>query len=271
VPGTDATRFAFAGFAHAAVERYGPEGEFWSEGDPSCGLPFEIPVVCPNEEPPCGCDEPVPVTTWQVWNEPNSPKYAGPDASPAAYAELLQATSAAVRNADPDAEIVLGGIWGPRERPGDGGTTTLVPVGDFLDELYSFPGIEASFDAVAVHPYSHDVSGVLDQIAEARRAVEAAGDDAALYVTEIGWASSGPSNSRLVKGEKGQARMLSRTFSALDEQRRAFQLRGVFWYTWRDGTDAGICDWCAGAGLRTASGAPKPAWYEMTRFTGGSE
>jgi polysaccharide biosynthesis protein PslG len=249
VPRGDDTLEAFAAFARAAVERYGRDGDFWSE---------------------CGCDA-SPVTTWQIWNEPNSPKYSAPDASPAAYAALLQVTSEAIRGADPDAEIVLGGIWGPRQRPGDRGLPALVPVGEFLDELYRFPGIEATFDAVAVHPYSPDVSGVLDQVDDARSAIEAAGDDAALYVTEIGWASSGPPDSRLVTDEEGQAEMLSRTFSALEDRGRAFRLRGVFWYTWRDGTGAGICGWCTGAGLRTASGAPKPAWHAMTTFTGGSD
>jgi hypothetical protein len=271
VPASDATQQAFAEFARAAVERYRPEGEFWSEGDASCGLPFEIPVVCEAEEPPCECDEPVPVTTWQVWNEPNSPKYAAPDASARAFAALLEPTAEAIRAADPEAEVVLGGIWGPREPPGDARRAPLVPVGEFLDRLYRFPGIDASFDAVAVHPYSPDVRGVLDQVADAQRAIEVAGDDAGIYITEIGWASSGPEDSRLVKGEAGQAQMLLRTFSAFERHRRAFRLRGVFWYTWRDGGGAGICEWCAGAGLHTAFGAPKPAWYQLIQFTGGSD
>lgn len=271
VPASDATREAFAAFAAAAVDRYGPEGEFWSEGDPSCGLPIEIPVICANEAPPCDCEESTPVTRWQVWNEPNSPKYSAPDATPEAYAALLSTTAAAIRAADPGAEVVLGGIWGPRERPGSPRRAPLDPVGEFLDQLYHVPGIEESFDAVAVHPYSPDVRGVLHQVDDARRAIDAAGDDAGIYVTEIGWASSGPIGSRLVKGEAGQAEMLSDTFAALERHRRAFRLRGVFWYTWRDGGGAGICDWCDGAGLRTAAGAPKPAWYELVEITGGSE
>jgi hypothetical protein len=44
-------------------------------------------------------------------------------------------------------------------------------------------------------------------------------------------------------------------------KRRAFRLRGVFWYSWRDtvGGDQ-ICAWCGHAGLRNGDGSAKPAW-----------
>src|SRR5690606_30786202 len=142
----------------------------------------------------------------------------------------------------------------------------LAPIDRFLRRLYRVPGIKRRFDAIAVHPYSSNVDGVLRQIRAARAAVRGAGDDAATYVTEIGWASRGPRNKPYAKGPLGQARILDRALTALERQRRAFRLRGVFWYTWRDGgSGAAICRWCAGAGLRTASGRAKPAWRKFVK------
>jgi hypothetical protein len=53
----------FAQFAALCVERYGPRGTFWSSHP---GLPY------------------LPVTAWEVWNEPNLPQYWEPKPSPRA-------------------------------------------------------------------------------------------------------------------------------------------------------------------------------------------
>jgi hypothetical protein len=60
-----------------------------------------------------------------------------------------------------------------------------------------------------------------------------------------------------------------RNWSTL-RKRRAFRLRGVFWYSWRD-KDGGdqICAWCGHAGLLNLDGSPKPALDAFTRLAAG--
>jgi polysaccharide biosynthesis protein PslG len=251
-PQGNASRMAFANFARAAAERYGPGGDFWS-GD--CGLLCEQP-------PPCACSTPVPVHSWQLWNEQNSAKYFAPRPDPVSYAHLLFETSAAIRAVDPSAEIVLGGMWGPRT------TAAVVPAATYLKRLYAVPDVERTFDAIAVHPYSPSLFGVLDQIRTVRRATRRAGDGGvATWVTELGWASGGPRNVGLVKTPRGQGRLLTRSFEALIERRRAWRIRGITWYAWRDATAAETdCTWCPRAGLWTRSGREKPAGRAYRRI-----
>ena len=58
-----------------------------------------------------------------------------------------------------------------------------------------------------------------------------------------------------------QARLLRRSFTRLIRRTDEWNLRGLYWYAWRD-TDVGkaVCGWCARAGLRDRKGRPKPAF-----------
>ena len=59
----------FEDFVRAAVGRYGSNGSFWRDHP-------DVPKL--------------PVTDWQVWNEPNSPLFWKPKPDPARYLELLR-------------------------------------------------------------------------------------------------------------------------------------------------------------------------------------
>ena len=63
-------------FLEAAVKRYGPGGEFWATSTPA-----PAPVV--QYEP--AVPRPLPIRTWQIWNEANFFYFAYP-ASPQRYA-----------------------------------------------------------------------------------------------------------------------------------------------------------------------------------------
>ena len=250
-PRSSAGLSAFAEFVRAAVKRYGPNGEFWTPSEGQCGLP----PLCPDQGPACGCATPLPIRSWQIWNEQNSPKYFHPQPNAADYAKLLAAAADPIRSVDPAAEIVIGGMWGPLD------TDAVTPTPRYLKKLYAVPGVEATFDAIAVHPYSPTLAGVKDQMMRARSAVRAAGDgEVDIWVTELGWASAGPRNQGLVKTPKAQARLLDKSFRYLLAKRRAWNIRGITWYSWRDASeDHTDCAWCPGAGLRTTAGGGKPA------------
>jgi len=241
-PQSAETRGRFAFFASEAVRQYGPGGRFWAANP---DVPYR------------------PITTWQVWNEQNSSKYFAPQPDAGSYAALLQRTAEAIRSVDPQAEILLGGMWGPDSTDG------VVPTSTYLDQLYALPGARESFDSVGLHPYSSGLRGMLGQIRSARRAIRRAGDtEVGLWITELGWASDGPSDHHLVKGRRGQAKILGEAYSALLERRERWGLRGAYWYAWKDvePTDGFICLWCPGAGLRSVDDNGKPAWRKLKRL-----
>jgi hypothetical protein len=218
-------------FAAVVVRRYGPSGSFWRAHP---GL------------------RKVPIRSWQVWNEPSLPVYwpSGPD--PRAYARLLAATARAIRQVDPGATIVSSGLSQTRNG---------VPFDRFVDGLYR-AGAAASFDVLAIHPYARDAGGVVTAVSRARRLMDRHGDDRSpIWVTEVGWASSGPPSDFTV-GERGQADRIRATLLALAERRRELRIRGVIYFNFRDGTVfAGGSDfWGLHTGLLPLAGEPKPAF-----------
>jgi hypothetical protein len=232
-------------FLAAAVHRYGPRGEFWSE-NPS--LPR------------------MPIRDWQIWNEQNSPTYWEPRPDVGEYAKLLHAAHAAITERDPGARLILGGMFGTPFA----GLKPGIAAWDFLTRLYREPGARDDFDAVAPHPYAARFAGVRDQIDRFRRRMVRAGDGRAqLWITELGWASGGVPHP-LNPGRAGQARRLRRAFHYLIDRRRELRLANVTWYSWRDSaaTDAGLCVWCPESGLLDAGGAAKPSLDAFAELTG---
>ena len=288
-PASDQTRDAFARFATAAVERYGPGGDFWQdplgpvsrEPDPRgavvgpvpCGVVIPCPPTGPPPvppgppppptEPPCQCEEPSPLRKWQLWNEQNSPKYFGPQVNVARYGKMVKTVSAAIKGVDPGAEVILGGMWGPGSA-----RKQVLPVKPYLKRLYKIGGIAKSFDSFGVHPYASTVARSVDRIELVRKQARRAGDrKVGTWITEMGWAAGGPPKNPYVKGLQGQARLLSRALSKFSRRARSFRLEGVFWYSWRDlPGGSSICDWCGHAGLRAKDGSAKPAWKAFARL-----
>ena len=245
-PRSQAALAAWAEFVSAAVKRYGPDGELWGEN----------PDV-----------EPLPIRAWQIWNEQNSPTFYLPKPDVDAYADLLATSEQAIHEHDFDAEVVLGGMFGTPL----GGEPPAITAGDYLRELYE-AGAATSFDGIAVHPYAGRAVNIEEQVSSMRSEVVAADDDASTWVTEVGWASSGPPNP-LTKGAKGQAAELEAAYELLLERRLEWDIETVSWYSWRDtASDSSPCEWCGGSGLFPADSLdePKPAWESFVSFTDGS-
>lgn len=149
------------------------------------------------------------VAAYEIWNEEDASLWwaTGPD--PAAYANLLRAAYPAVKTADPDAEVVLGGLTGNDY--------------EYLAQLYDH-GAKGSFDAVAVHtdticdvisPYEYlrndprgPYPGQLNRWAflgyrTVHEVMLAHGDNSPIWMTELGWSTySGVCNSGAWAGKK---------------------------------------------------------------------
>jgi hypothetical protein len=241
-------------FVSAAVKRYGPNGEFWAEHPPGVAVDG---VVIP---------EPLPIRTWQIWNEVNFFYFAFP-VSPARYARLLKPSSNAIKSVDPSAKILLSGLFGD---PKEGGPYGRSAAG-FLNALYRVPRIERYFDAVALHPYAFHVDD-LEEMVEDVRAVMLDNDDpgARLRITEMGWGSE--DNSQVVafeQGIEGQKRELKGAYRYLLANRKRLKLDAAYWFSWKDSSL--YCSYCDSVGFFSEGSGllPKPAWYAFVKFTGG--
>ncbi len=242
--GTAADRSAWGRFLEALVLRYGPNGVFWDEHPELAGTGKSISL-------------------WQIWNEPGSPAYMQPRPSPTAYARLLDVSAAAIRKTDPNASILLAGLFNnPKAHLGG------MPIAAFLRRLYYVPGVSDDFDIVALHPYGPGPAEVRRQIVIARRILNANGDRATpIWITELGWASDGVAGDDWVRGFKGQAKSLRQAFRLLRENRIAWRIAGVNWFSWRDVPAVqSSCRSCPFTGLVRVGGTPKPALASFRSF-----
>lgn len=239
----------FSNFLAAAAARYGPGGSIWTDADG-----------------PCAGVTPKPITTWQIWNEPNLKYFWGTDSRPVSYRDLLVAARAGLQSSG--AKIMLAGL-SPRPKPTFG--TKPLP---YLRGLYE-SGAKPYFDVMAAHPYDLNPTLATKQVADLRAVMKSRGDNLKpLWVTEIGWASAGPKTG-LTVSPKIQARYLE-TIWKTARDRSALRIKGIIWYSFRDvpyrevDPPASKDGWTFYTGLFNSSGAPKTSWTTLTRLTGGN-
>jgi Tol biopolymer transport system component len=131
------------------------------------------------------------VAAYEIWNEPNLDYewgYQPPD--PAAYTEMLKTAYTAIKNTDPEALVISGGL----ATTGEGSATAY---GDlkFLQGMYD-AGAKGYFDALGSHPYAYgrppdetDPWGLsLARVVDQHKVMQAnADDDTPIWITEAGW------------------------------------------------------------------------------------
>ena len=190
----------FRAFVHAAAERYGSSGTFWTANP---GIP-KLPII-----------------NWQLWNEVNSPTFWYAKPNPKQYAALLRLFSDGIKSADPAAKIVLAGLFRtPRIRHG-------ISLDRYLPALYRAK-TKSAFDAVAVHPYATTPKQALEAVRDARKIMSRFKDrKTKLWVTEIGWASGGIRTPLTVSPQR-QAGYLKKSFRLLAANRRRLRIAATY-------------------------------------------
>jgi len=240
-PLTAAGRRKWGEFVTDVARRYGRGGTFWAQH---------------------GDLEPMPLTSFQVWNEPNLPAYWSPATDAAGYVRFVSQTRALLRAVDPNVTIVLGGL--PDSRLG-------MPALDYLRKVYKQPGARTAFDVVALHPYSRYSTGVMRALNRTRLLMDRRGDtEAAIWITELGWSTDGP-RSQFRTTRRGQADRIRYTLSAMIAARERLRLERVIWFGLQDreyGTEEKPW-WGPRVGLFDVQGRPKPGWNTFVEFTGG--
>jgi hypothetical protein len=236
-PRSEPGRRAFADFVAAAVDRYGPNGEFWTAHP-------ELPRK--------------PIRAWQIWNEQNSKSFFAPKPNVKAYAKLLGAAADAIRPRDRGADIVLGGMAELA------GSRKAIAGPKYLTKLYKRRGVKRDFDGLGVHPYGAKLASVTGQVNRFRKSAKRARDPRVqLWITETGWGSARGGNPLNV-GKRGQALRLKQTYRYFERNRRKLNIENVTWFSWRD-SKARICEWCPKSGLFTKGLKAKPSWRAFKR------
>ena len=159
----------YAAAAKALAYRYGKNGSFWRDH----------PDI-----------EPMPIRTWEIWNEPNLRTYWCPEPDPAAYAELFAQAARAIKSAQPRARVVTAGLSLSDElnRP--------APVGEYLAGMSGArPELWRLADGAGIHLFpSGELREQLIGFAQWRNLLTATGTPTStpMYATEVGWGLAGP-------------------------------------------------------------------------------
>ncbi|MBS1887171.1 MAG: hypothetical protein JSU06_08285 [Actinobacteria bacterium] len=245
-----------------AVERYGVNGTFWE-----------------------GKANPTPITAWEVWNEPNIPSndpqlteaecaaaglpwigQSGNCAQPQSYgaflaysAEQLQAASWA--RAGGPTNVLFGAL----------NTQVGEPFEAFLAGAAAAGGLSPNVTGVAIHPYSfvEGAAGMAGAVDGVRAYLDALPEGSAksLWITEIGWPTSGTVPVGGTVDPEESAALLTESFEWIKANAAPANIQLVAWYNVRD---FGGPTWDGHSGLQGEGGNLNPAWYAFQAQAGAA-
>jgi hypothetical protein len=228
------------------ARRYGSTGTFWAEHP-------ELPRH--------------PVTTWEIWNEPNLGDSVGGTPSPRRYVRLLKISADGLRAGDPAAQVLTGGLF-PYHTLHN--TTKLTK---YLNAVYRVPGAADAFDALGVHPFAAQPKGVLHWVKVARSIMRRYGDGAKpIWVSGFGWFTGGAGIrfTQLRTTPRQQAEKLTKTYALLSGNAANLGIAGALWFTYTDNARKGRDSFIDRAGLFRLNGQRKPSWLAFARVAGGT-
>jgi hypothetical protein len=209
-----------------------------------------------------------PITTWEIWNEPNLGGFFGGKPNARGFAQLLSISSSGLREADPAAHVLTGGIFPYHTLP------NTVDMVHYLKALYRIPGVASDFDALGLHPYSTSPRTVLHWVRVARRIMRNHGDAGTpIWISEFGWVTGGRrlKYSPLRSTLRQQAGRLTRAYHLFERNASRLGIAAALWFSYTDHDTPGGPDfWTDRAGLFRLNGSPKPAWFAFARVAGGS-
>jgi hypothetical protein len=225
----------FARFAATLARRYGPGGSLWSANR---GV------------------RPVPIRSWQIWNEPTLRVYWQPRQSARAYVRLLKAATKAIKKVNRRAEIVTAGLPPSLLR-------SAVPLARYIQQMYRVRGAKRAFDTLAINSYAKNTRDLKRLLTKIRKLMNKNRDRRArIWVTELGWATAGPRH-RFRVGPRGQAKLIKSSIRFIRRNRRRLRLRGFVYFSWRDGRPYAPLfqdGWGLHTGLLALNGAQKPGF-----------
>jgi len=186
------------------------------------------------------------ITNWEIWNEPNHLPFwsSGPD--PVVYGQMLSATARRIREVQPGAFIISGGLSPAID--GSGSVSPETFISGFLP--YVPPGL---INAVGIHPYSFPAMptdahawNTFYRMPAMVGLVQSTHPGVLLWPTEFG----APTNQVTPDDQAAAVRL------AVDCSERHAWLGPMFIFTLQDfGGDS--------FGLLNSNASPKPAWATL--------
>jgi hypothetical protein len=219
----------YAAYLTALIGRYGPTGSFWRQ-NPS------IPKV--------------PIRAWQIWNEPNISRYWDQPFA-ASYTTLLRAAHAAIKHADPGAQVVLGALTNA--------------AWSSLHSIYRVRGARSQFDVVSVNAFTKLPANVIVYLRYVRSMMQRYGDaHKPLIATEVSWPSGAGVDTQSYDfdtTQTGQARNIAALLPLIGRDRLTLGLSGFDYYTWMGDETPGnpAFDFAGLMSFRNGQVAAKPA------------
>jgi hypothetical protein len=163
------------------------------------------------------------IRCWEIWNEPNIFFWQGPREM---YAELLKRAYAAVKQGNPNAQVL-------------GCSTAGIDQG-FIKRTMELGG---RFDILTIHPYrghldDNEFISDLQKVADLAKRPD--GSRRPVWITEMGWATHAPHNGMAmdfqVTTQRRQAELIARAYIDAIASKAA---TNISWYDFRnDGEDS---------------------------------
>ncbi len=232
----------YANFVQAAVQRYSPVGK---------------------QRPPNVRGS---VSLWELWNEPNIPGFWNPP-DPAGYAALLRATAPAIKQIDPKATVISGGL-----APAANKNKNIAP--DTFLKALATTGALSVVDAVGIHPYTfpawpnenvvwNPMIGIVPRMHNAM--VNAGVGNKKIWATELGWptSSTGTQTIRDDGTQVGTERFQALMLPALVNTWFHFSYAGpMIVYELQDKCDD-QSSWFCTSGVERLNGTHKPGYDSL--------
>ena len=230
-----------AALAGALAERYGRRGSLWRQNS---GLEY------------------LPVTDYELWNEPNLGSFWCPIPDPPAYAQVAEASADAILAVDPEATLILGGLAAFERTKVKGPGDAVMSTERFLRRaLAAAPGLARKLDLIGAHAYGARPAGVLDRLAYQRSAIRAAGlGERPISFNETGWPTSGLGPIAPLAEDERAAHLSEVTAAVASSDCGLDSFAPHTWIT-REQQPANIEDWYGIADPQTAQPYPTAVAY----------
>jgi hypothetical protein len=234
-----------------------------------------------------------PITSWEIWNEPNMPFPGAPNNSegvvnPKAFALFLKEMSESIRSGaggeGPNLTILAPGLFGYKAN-GCGPNCHQTPqrflnrVNDRLKALEK-PGDESVYDAVSVHPYvftvglpgnkhaplhSAEVKAEAQAIEQSIASIHRVAGNKPVWVTEVGFPVEQTTNSTAFPTVSTQVQkaLVGAVFSAIQNARVRLDVAHMFYWNIQDQEIPG---WDWHCGLLTYGGQEREAFGKYQEF-----
>jgi len=236
-------REAWSRLLGALVDRYGRRGSLWRQ----------YPSV-----------RKLPITAWQIWNEPTLRVYWGGKPNAKQYVAMLRTVGRAIKSRDRKAEIVTAGL--PPSL-----LTGAIRLQKFIKQMYKAGGGRA-LDTVAINSYAVSDKYLGKLMDDMRKLINRSGGRAdKIWITELGWCDKG-AKSRFCVGTKRQVKYVRGSLKLIKRKRTAWKLRGFVYFSWRDGRPYAPKFnnlWGLHTGLLSISGKKKPVYNAFAKGVKG--